>query len=76
MNLDTFFKAEQAPFLQTYNGTRYFDKSTAKYIHDMNLQRGMWRNDTQNDFLGYDPPSATVYTGKVIIEKSRGARHN
>ena len=38
----------------------------------MNLQRGMWRNDTQNDFLGYDPPSATVYTGKVIIEKSRG----
>ena len=29
----------------------------------MNLQRGMWRNDTQNDFLGYDPPSPTVYTG-------------
>ena len=29
----------------------------------MNLQRGKWRDDIANDFLGYDPPDKTVYTG-------------
>ena len=30
----------------------------------MKLQRGKWRQlDTENDFLGYDPPSSIVYTG-------------
>ena len=30
----------------------------------MKLQRGQWRDlDTENDFLGYDPPNPTLYTG-------------
>ena len=29
----------------------------------MELQRGTWRDDIENDFLGYDPPNETVYTG-------------
>ena len=29
----------------------------------MSLQRGTWRDDIKNDFLGYDPPDETVYTG-------------
>ena len=57
------FLAEQAPFLQTYNGTDYYHDDAAKYIKEMNLQRGKWRDDIHNDFLGYDPPNETVYTG-------------
>ena len=29
----------------------------------MKLQRGTWRPDLKYDFLGYDPPNETVYTG-------------
>ena len=63
MNL-VIFKAEQAPFLFTYEGTSYHDKNSAQYIKDNKLQRGQWRElDTENDFLGYNPPDPTVYTG-------------
>ena len=58
------FKAEQAPFLFTYNGTNYYDEDPAQYIEDNKIQRGNWRElDIDNDFLGYDPPSPIVYTG-------------
>ena len=31
---------------------------------EMNLQRGKWRPwSNVNEFLGYDPPDVTVYTG-------------
>ena len=59
-----FFKAEQAPFLQTYEGTNYFNQYANQFIMKNNLQRGQWRNNTLgNDFLGYNPPSASFYTG-------------
>ena len=47
VNLNSFSKAEHVPFLQTYEGTVYFDNSTAAYIKKMNLQRGTWTNDTK-----------------------------
>ena len=42
MNLKNII-AEQAPFLQTYAGTDYFDDVTANFINQENLQRGTWR---------------------------------
>ena len=42
MNLDKLI-AEQAPFLQTYAGSDYFDNATANYIQQEKLQRGTWR---------------------------------
>jgi hypothetical protein len=57
------YLAEQPSFLQTYKGTEYFNENATQYITEMNLQRGKWRDDTVNDFLGYDPPDETVYTG-------------
>ena len=42
MNLDKLI-AEQAPFLQTYAGSDYFDLATAQYIQQEKLQRGTWR---------------------------------
>ena len=42
MNLDKLI-AEQAPFLQTYAGSNYFDNVTAHYIQQEKLQRGTWR---------------------------------
>ena len=59
----SIISAEQAPFLQTYAGTDYFDNFTSQYVKNMSLQRGTWRADIENDFLGYDPPNVTVYTG-------------
>ena len=35
--------AEQAPFLQTYTGTDYFDNITANFINQEKLQRGTWK---------------------------------
>merc|ERR1712223_98915 len=63
-NLLRHLQAEQAPFLQTYNGTKYYDANATQYIMEMNLQRGKWRPwSNVNEFLGYDPPDVTVYTG-------------
>ena len=60
----SLFKAEQAPFLQTYEGTNYFNQYANQFIQENNLQRGQWRNNTAGyDFLGYNPPSASFYTG-------------
>ena len=42
VNLDKLI-AEQAPFLQTYAGSNYFDNATAHYIQQEKLQRGTWR---------------------------------
>ena len=39
----TYLIAEQAPFLQTYAGTDYFDDAAANFINQENLQRGTWR---------------------------------
>ena len=63
VNLE-LYQAEQAPILQTYGDTTYFDNNTAQYVKDMNLQRGTWRNNQNGDFfLVYDAPDVSYYTG-------------
>merc|ERR1719362_1460443 len=63
LNLLRHLQAEHVPFLQTYEGTPYFDNSTDAFIKRMNLQRGTWTKNTESDFLGYIAPKVILYTG-------------